>query len=88
MKIWLVLRSYGVEKLRNVLNSHVNLAELFEGVLAADKMFEVVAAPVDFGLVRFRVSSLPISKHEISRLTCGVGLEDGERACNANPKHV
>ncbi|KAH7545197.1 tyrosine decarboxylase [Ziziphus jujuba] len=67
MKLWLVLRSYGVEKLRNLLRSHVQMAERFEELLATDKRFEIVV-PRIFSLVCFRVSPSAIStellKHE------------------------
>lgn len=64
MKLWLVLRSYGVEKLRNLLRGHVNMAKLFEQLLGRDKRFEIVA-PTNFALVCFRVSPSAITKRII-----------------------
>ncbi|KAF3450361.1 hypothetical protein FNV43_RR06441 [Rhamnella rubrinervis] len=61
MKLWLVLRSYGVEKLRNILRSHVEMAKLFEELIATDKRFEIVV-PRNFALVCFRVSPSAISE--------------------------
>ncbi|KAF3450338.1 hypothetical protein FNV43_RR06418 [Rhamnella rubrinervis] len=61
MKLWIVLRSYGVEKLRNVLRSNVELAKLFEGLVGTDKRFEIVV-PRKFSLVCFRISPSAISK--------------------------
>ncbi|TQD72868.1 hypothetical protein C1H46_041607 [Malus baccata] len=60
MKLWLVLRSYGVANLRNFLRSHVKMAKIFEGLGAMDKRFEIVA-PRNFSLVCFRVSPSSIS---------------------------
>ncbi|KAM3749857.1 hypothetical protein ACB098_05G217400 [Castanea mollissima] len=53
MKLWLVLRSYGVANLRNFLRSHVKMAKLFEELLRNDDRFEVVA-PRNFALRNFR----------------------------------
>ncbi|KAF3450354.1 hypothetical protein FNV43_RR06434 [Rhamnella rubrinervis] len=65
MKLWIVLRSYGVEKLRNVLRSNVALAKLFEELVATDNKFEIVA-PRKFSLVCFRISPSAISKAKSS----------------------
>lgn len=54
IKLWLVLRSYGVANLRNFMRSHVKMAKLFEELVGSDKKFEVVV-PSDFALVCFRV---------------------------------
>ena len=43
MKLWLVLRSYGVANLRCFLRSHVKMAKLFEELVRLDNRFEVVA---------------------------------------------
>ncbi|BBH01141.1 Pyridoxal phosphate-dependent transferases superfamily protein [Prunus dulcis] len=61
IKLWLVLRSYGVGNLRNFLRSHVKMAKIFEGLVGMDKRFEIVA-PRHFSLVCFRVSPSAISK--------------------------
>ncbi|GMI87861.1 aromatic aldehyde synthase [Hibiscus trionum] len=61
MKLWLVLRSYGVANLRNFLRSHVKMAKRFEEFVTSDGRFEVVV-PRYFAMVCFRVSpsALPI----------------------------
>lgn len=61
MKLWLVLRSYGVGNLRSFLRSHVKMAQLFEDLVASDKRFEVVV-PRNFAMVCFRALPLAISK--------------------------
>ncbi|CAA7391060.1 unnamed protein product [Spirodela intermedia] len=54
LKLWLVLRSYGVANLRNFLRGHVKMAKHFEGLVAADGRFEVVV-PRTFAMVCFRL---------------------------------
>ncbi|GMI87862.1 aromatic aldehyde synthase [Hibiscus trionum] len=60
MKLWLVLRRYGVANLRNFLRGHVKMAKRFEDLVAGDGRFEVVV-PRYFAMVCFRVppSALP-----------------------------
>ena len=53
LKLWFVLRSYGVEGLRAMLRRHIALAAEFRGWLEAEPGFEVLA-PSPFGLVCFR----------------------------------
>jgi aromatic-L-amino-acid decarboxylase len=53
LKLWFVIRSYGVEGLRDLIRRHVALAREFAGWVEADPEFEL-AAPVPFGLVCFR----------------------------------
>jgi aromatic-L-amino-acid decarboxylase len=53
LKLWFVIRSYGVEGLRAMIRRHVRLAQELAGWVAADPDFELMA-PVPFGLVCFR----------------------------------
>ncbi|MBA3260257.1 MAG: aspartate aminotransferase family protein, partial [Gemmatimonadales bacterium] len=53
LKLWFVLRSYGVEGLQAVIRRHVALASELAGWIEAHPEFEL-AAPVPFGLVCFR----------------------------------
>jgi aromatic-L-amino-acid/L-tryptophan decarboxylase len=53
LKLWFVIRSYGVEGLRAVLRGHVALARELAGWVEADPAFELMA-PVPFGLVCLR----------------------------------
>lgn len=64
LKVWLVLRSYGVDNLRKFLRSHVNMAKNFEGLIAMDKRFEVVV-PRNFSTVCFRISPIEIGKNQV-----------------------
>ncbi|XP_031270658.1 tyrosine/DOPA decarboxylase 1-like [Pistacia vera] len=61
LKLWLVLRSYGVTNLRNFLRSHVKMAKLFEELVGTDKRFEVVV-PRNFAMVCFRVVPSALDK--------------------------
>ena len=56
LKLWFVIRSYGVEGLRALVREHVRLAQLFAGWVAADTRFEL-AAPAPLNLVCFRLKS-------------------------------
>lgn len=53
LKLWFVLRSYGVEGLREVIRGHVALAQELAGWVSRRSDFELMA-PVPFGLVCFR----------------------------------
>ncbi|OVA11862.1 Pyridoxal phosphate-dependent decarboxylase [Macleaya cordata] len=55
LKLWLIVRSYGVTNLRNFIRSHVKMAKLLEGLIAMDKRFEVVV-PRTFAMVCFRLN--------------------------------
>ena len=53
LKLWFVIRSYGVEGLRTMIREHVALAREFSEWVSARSDFEIMA-PVPFGLVCFR----------------------------------
>jgi aromatic-L-amino-acid decarboxylase len=53
LKLWFVVRSYGVAGLRALVREHVRLAQLFAGWVAAHPDFEL-AAPTPLNLVCFR----------------------------------
>ncbi|EXB46033.1 Tyrosine decarboxylase 1 [Morus notabilis] len=61
LKLWMVLRLYGVENLQSYLRNHINLAKHFEELVAKDSRFEIVT-PRIFSLVCFRL--LPACKDE------------------------
>lgn len=54
LKLWLVIRHYGVEGLRAYIREHVRLAALFEDLVRSDPRFEI-AAPRTVNLVCFRL---------------------------------
>ncbi len=53
LKLWFVLRSYGVEGLQSLIREHLRLARLFKGWVEEDHRFELLA-PVPLSLVCFR----------------------------------
>ncbi len=56
LKLWLVIRHYGVEGLQAHIREHIRLATLFESWVRADPRFEVVA-PRTVNLVCFRLKA-------------------------------
>lgn len=53
LKLWYVLRSFGIEGISSVLREHLRLARLLAGWIQDSKEFEL-AAPVEFALVCLR----------------------------------
>ncbi len=53
LKLWFVMRSYGVEGLRRMVRQHVEMAHLFKGEVDAAPDFETMA-PSPINLVTFR----------------------------------
>ncbi|KAJ0816003.1 putative pyridoxal phosphate-dependent decarboxylase, pyridoxal phosphate-dependent transferase [Helianthus annuus] len=68
MKLWMVIRSYGVTGLQEVIRKHVKLAKHFEALLIADKRFEVVV-PRNFATMCFKVLAPNGSNEDSKRLT-------------------
>ncbi|KAL7593375.1 hypothetical protein Lser_V15G32666 [Lactuca serriola] len=62
LKLWMVLRSYGVTGLRQFLRNHVKMAKDFEMMVTMDTRFEIVV-PRYFSMVCFRVSPHVINRH-------------------------
>jgi aromatic-L-amino-acid decarboxylase len=54
LKLWFVVRSYGVEGLQEMVREHIRLAGLFKDFVEADGRFELMA-PADLALVCFRL---------------------------------
>jgi aromatic-L-amino-acid decarboxylase len=55
LKLWFVIRSYGVEGLQKIIREHIRLAQMFKGWVEEDKHFELMA-PVNLSLVCFRLN--------------------------------
>jgi aromatic-L-amino-acid decarboxylase len=53
LKLWFVIRHYGIEGLQYHIRQHVELAQQFAGWVRADRRFEL-AAPVPLNLICFR----------------------------------
>lgn len=54
LKLWFVLRSYGIEGLQGYMRNHIRLAKHFEALVNGDERFEV-CNDVHLGLVCFRL---------------------------------
>jgi len=55
LKLWFVIRSYGVDGLRSLVRKHIALAQELAGWIKTSSDFELMA-PTPFGLVCFRYS--------------------------------
>ncbi|MFC2169425.1 pyridoxal phosphate-dependent decarboxylase family protein [Acidobacteriota bacterium] len=56
LKLWFVIRSYGVEGLQKIIREHIRLAQMFEEWIKGHEYFEILA-PVNLSLVCFRVNN-------------------------------
>ncbi len=56
LKLWFVLRSYGVKGLQNLIREHIRLAKLFKSWIEDEKTFELMA-PVNLSVVCFRLNN-------------------------------
>ncbi|CAH8387896.1 unnamed protein product, partial [Eruca vesicaria subsp. sativa] len=61
LKLWMVLRLYGAETLKNYIRNHIKLAIVFEQLVSQDPNFEVIT-PGFFALVCFRI--VPVDNDE------------------------
>ncbi len=64
LKLWFVLRSFGLEGLRRRVRLHVELAERFASWVAADPRFELVV-PRSLNLVCFRLRASDEANEEL-----------------------
>jgi len=55
LKLWFVIRFYGVEGLQKIVREHIRLAQMFRGWVEEHENFELMA-PVDVSLVCFRLN--------------------------------
>jgi aromatic-L-amino-acid decarboxylase len=55
LKLWFVIRSYGVEGLQKIVREHIRLAEMVRDWVEQDERFELMA-PVPVSLVCFRLN--------------------------------
>ncbi|XP_009760717.2 tryptophan decarboxylase TDC1-like [Nicotiana tabacum] len=61
LRLWLVMRSYGIVNLQSHIRSDVRMAKMFEGFIKSDPRFEIVV-PRRFSLVCFRFN--PVKESE------------------------
>lgn len=55
LKLWFVIRSYGVEGLQKIVREHIRLAQMFREWVKKHEAFELMA-PVELSLVCFRLN--------------------------------
>jgi aromatic-L-amino-acid decarboxylase len=65
LKVWFVLRSYGVNGLREFIRKHVGLGEYFHGLLKERQDVFSVATEPAFGLVTFQVKPASSNAKEL-----------------------
>nr|XP_046917669.1 aromatic-L-amino-acid decarboxylase-like [Dermatophagoides farinae] len=63
LKLWFVIRNYGIEGLQRYIREHVRLAKRFERLVRQDDRFEVVNQ-VKLGLVCFRLKSSDVTNQK------------------------
>ena len=54
LKLWLVLRSYGVDGLQKHIRHTIEMATMFKDFVNSDNRFEIVVEP-SMGLVCFKI---------------------------------
>ncbi|KAL3509742.1 hypothetical protein ACH5RR_029143 [Cinchona calisaya] len=57
LRLWLIMRSYGIANLQSHIRSDVQMAKMFEGFVKSDPRFEIVV-PRAFSLLCFRLNPL------------------------------
>ncbi|XP_061343435.1 tyrosine decarboxylase 2 isoform X1 [Gastrolobium bilobum] len=67
LKLWMVLRLYGLEGLRSHVRNHIEMAAYFEELVGQDTRFKV-SAPRTFSLVCFRLLPPPNSEDHGNKL--------------------
>jgi aromatic-L-amino-acid decarboxylase len=67
LKLWFVIRSYGLEGIQAMVREHLRLARLFESWVRAEPGFEILA-PVNLSLVCFRWNDGRKSEKELAAL--------------------
>ncbi|MBN2347779.1 MAG: aminotransferase class V-fold PLP-dependent enzyme [Bacteroidales bacterium] len=65
LKLWFVLRNYGVTEIQQTLEKHIKLAKQFAGWISETEHFEILA-PVSFNVICFRY--LPKQKKSVEEI--------------------
>ncbi|NTW25584.1 MAG: aminotransferase class V-fold PLP-dependent enzyme [Lentimicrobium sp.] len=63
LKLWFVIRNFGVEEIKNKIRKHIELARWFADEIEKSTDFEILA-PVQFSLVCFRLKPLSVNDPE------------------------
>ncbi len=67
LKLWFVIRSYGVQGLQTMVRHHVRLAQQFAGWIEENQNFELMAPP-QLSLVCFRYNPGGLSEMELTHI--------------------
>lgn len=67
LKLWAVIRTYGVGKLQSMIREHIRLAKMLAGLIEAEESFRLMA-PVPLNTVCFRYEPAGMSPEEADRL--------------------
>lgn len=67
LKLWAVIRTYGVDRLQSMIREHIRLAKMLAGMVEAEKDFELMA-PVPLNTVCFRYNPQGRTDEELNRL--------------------
>jgi len=64
LKLWFVIRYYGVEQLKSMIRHHIELANELALKIKADKHFEILE-PISFNIICFRYINANITDFEV-----------------------
>ncbi len=67
LKLWFIIRYFGVDGLAERIKNHINLAKELRGWIEQENDFEIMA-PTPFSTVCFRFNPLNISEDELNQL--------------------
>ena len=67
LKLWFVLRSYGAEGIREMVNNHIRLARQFADQVESSEQFELLT-PVKLSLVCFRYNPGGLGEADLTKL--------------------
>ncbi|HUW92358.1 MAG TPA: pyridoxal-dependent decarboxylase [Bacteroidales bacterium] len=67
LKLWAVIRSYGVDKLQEMVREHIRLAHMLAGLVESENSFELMA-PVLFNTVCFRYRPAGLTDDQVNSL--------------------
>ncbi|ESN98403.1 hypothetical protein HELRODRAFT_84539 [Helobdella robusta] len=67
LKIWAVIRSYGISGLQRHIRNHCKLAKYFESLMLSDSRFQVIGT-VNLGLVCFKLKNNHLTEKLLSTL--------------------
>lgn len=71
LKLWFVLRNYGVSKLQDLIREHIRLAELFAGWVEESADFELLS-PVNFSTVVFQYAPRGTARTELDAINAAI----------------